>query len=86
MSHGTTEPADWQNLITIRPGPVLHVWRSGAEFCAVPLTTRAALNLIGQLTAAMQVTTLPNEGIPFADHAARRAQAVAQHSQALETE
>lgn len=56
MSHGETHPTDWQNIVTIRPGPVMHVWRSGAEFCAVPLTHRAALNLIGQLTAAMQMS------------------------------
>jgi hypothetical protein len=38
---------------------VLHVWRNGAEFCAVPLTHRAALNIIGSLTAAMQMTEAP---------------------------
>ena len=76
MSHGEITKADWQNIVTIRPGPVLHVWRSGSEFCAVPLTPRAALNIIGQLTAALQVaepmTALPNESLPFEDHLARR--------------
>ncbi len=57
--HGTVNPSDWQNLVTIRPGPVLHVWRNGSEFCAVPLTHRAALNIIGSLTAAMQVSDAP---------------------------
>jgi hypothetical protein len=71
MSHGEVTKTDWQNLVTVRPGPVLHVWRSGAEFCAVPLTYRAALNLIGGLTAAMQMA-LPNEGLPFDEHLARR--------------
>lgn len=55
MTHGPVTPTDWQNLITVRPGPVLHVWRGGAEFCNVPLTHNAALSLIGQLTAAMQM-------------------------------
>ena len=59
MSHGEVTKEDWKNIITIRPGPVLHVWRSGSEFCAVPLTHRAALNIIGSLTAAMQVSDAP---------------------------
>jgi hypothetical protein len=59
MSYGEVAKTDWQNLVTIRPGPVLHVWRSGSEFCVVPLTHRAALNLIGSLTAAMQVSDAP---------------------------
>lgn len=71
MAYGHLEPADWQNIVTIRPGPVLHVWRSGSEFCNVPLTHRAALTLIGSLTAAMQVS-LPMGNLPFADHKARR--------------
>jgi hypothetical protein len=56
MSYGEIAKTDWQNLVTIRPGPCLHVWRSGAEFCVVPLTHRAALNIIGALTAAMQAS------------------------------
>lgn len=56
MSHGEIAKTDWQNIITIRPGPVLHVWRNGAEFAAVPLTTRKALDLIGALTAALQMS------------------------------
>lgn len=59
MSHGEVTKEDWQNIVTIRPGPVLHVWRNGSEFCAVPLTHRAALNIIGSLTAAMQVSDAP---------------------------
>ena len=77
MSYGEQAKTDWQNIVTIRPGPVLHVWKSGAEYVAVPLTHRAALNLIGSLTAAMQVsdamqTATPNEGLAFNDHLARR--------------
>lgn len=59
MSHGELQREDWQNLVTVRPGPVLHVWRSGSEFCAVPLTKMATLNLIGQLVAAVQVAEQP---------------------------
>jgi hypothetical protein len=58
MTHGHIPATEWQNLITVRPGPVLHVWRSGAEFCTVPLTPRAALNLIGHITAALQVSDI----------------------------
>ena len=74
MTHGEITKADWQNIITVRPGPVLHVWRNGAEFCAVPLDHNAALALIGSLTAAMQVAerTLPNEGLSFSEHMAIR--------------
>ncbi len=36
-------------LITIRPGPVLHVWRDGQEVIAVPLTFNAALCLLRDL-------------------------------------
>ena len=59
MSYGEVAKTDWQNIITIRPGPVIHVWRSGSEFCNVPLSHRAALNIIGALTAAMQVSDAP---------------------------
>ena len=72
MTHGTLTPTDWRNIVTVRPGPVLHVWRSGAEFCAVPLTHRAALTLIGSLTAAMQMTAPLNEGLTFEAHKAIR--------------
>lgn len=36
-------------LVTVRPGPVLHVWRDGAEAAAVPLSGSAALALIEAL-------------------------------------
>ena len=72
MTHGNPQPKDWQNLVTIRPGPVLHVWRSGSEFCQVPLTIHAALTLIGQLTAAMQVAHHGNDNLPFETHKAIR--------------
>ncbi|MDB6151503.1 MAG: hypothetical protein JWQ44_2951 [Chthoniobacter sp.] len=72
MTHGTLERTDWQNLVTVRPGPVLHVWRNGTEFCNVPLSFTGALSLIGQLTTAMQMAginnALPREGLPASEH------------------
>ena len=67
MTHGETTKSDWQNIITIRPGPILHVWRNGAEFCAVPLDHNAALTLIGSLTAAMQVARSASNAIRQSD-------------------
>ena len=40
-------------LITIRPGPVLHVWHCGKEAAAVPLTPSATLTLCRDLLAAL---------------------------------
>ncbi len=34
-------------LITIRPGPVLHLWRDGKEIAAVTLTNRDAKSMTG---------------------------------------
>ena len=67
MSYGEISKTDWQNIITVRPGPVLHVWRNGGEFCAVPLDHNAALTLIGSLTAAMQVARPTIDAIRQAD-------------------
>jgi hypothetical protein len=36
-------------LVTIRPGPVLHLWQDGQEVAAVPLDTPAALELAAAL-------------------------------------
>lgn len=41
-------------LITIRPGPVLHVWRDGKEVAAVPMDRRAALGLIHDIAGALR--------------------------------
>jgi hypothetical protein len=41
-------------LVTIRPGPVLHVWRDGQEVIAVPLSFSAALCLLRDLAAALR--------------------------------
>ena len=40
-------------LITIRPGPVLHVWQDGKEVAAVALSDSAALSIIRDLAAAI---------------------------------
>lgn len=40
-------------LITIRPGPVLHVFRDGVEVVSVPLTFAAALCLLRDLADAL---------------------------------
>jgi hypothetical protein len=40
-------------LVTIRPGPVLHIWRDGAELAAVPLSPNAALTLARDILAAL---------------------------------
>lgn len=40
-------------LITIRPGPVLHVWQGSKEIAAVPLTPSATLTLCRDLLAAL---------------------------------
>jgi hypothetical protein len=41
-------------LLTIRPGPVLHVWLDGKEIAAVPLDHGAALTLLRDLAGAMR--------------------------------
>ena len=40
-------------LVTIRPGPVLHVWRDGREVAQVPLTIPPALTLLADLARAV---------------------------------
>jgi hypothetical protein len=39
-------------LVTVRPGPVLHVWRDGIELAAVPLDVPTALRLAAWLLSA----------------------------------
>ncbi len=41
-------------LVTIRPGPVLHVWRDGQEVAQVALSMRAALTLLADLAQAIR--------------------------------
>jgi hypothetical protein len=41
-------------IITIRPGPVLHVWRDGQEVVQVALSFRAALTLLADLATALR--------------------------------
>ena len=40
-------------LVTIRPGPVLHVWQGGQERATVPLTPSAALTIATDLLRAV---------------------------------
>jgi len=40
-------------LITIRPGPVLHVWQHGREVAAVPLSLTTGLALMRALAGAL---------------------------------
>ena len=41
-------------LVTIRPGPVLHMWRDGQEVAQVALSTGAALTLLADLATAIR--------------------------------
>lgn len=40
-----------RQAVTIRPGPVLHVWQDGQEVAALPLSRSAALWLASALLA-----------------------------------
>jgi hypothetical protein len=48
-------------LITIRPGPTVHVFRDGQEVIAVPLTNMAALSLIRDVALAIKLEKATNE-------------------------
>jgi len=39
-------------LVTVRPGPVLHIWRDGQELARLPLDLHGALSLAADLLAA----------------------------------
>jgi hypothetical protein len=41
-------------LATVRPGPVLHIWRDGQEAACLPLDTDAALTLAEALLRAVR--------------------------------
>ncbi|WP_296762643.1 hypothetical protein [Sediminimonas sp.] len=41
-------------LVTIRPGPVLHVWRDGVEVARVPLTISQALGVMQDIIAEIR--------------------------------
>ena len=41
-------------LVTIRPGPVLHIWRNGQEVAAVALDHHAALTLLADLARSLR--------------------------------
>ncbi len=50
------------NIITVRPGPVLHIWRGGEEVAAVPLSPSAALSIASDLLAAIVAQAGAPEG------------------------
>ena len=41
-------------LVTVRPGPVLHIWKDGQEVAQVTLSARAALTLLADLATALR--------------------------------
>lgn len=41
-------------IVTVRPGPVLHVWQNGRQVAAVALTAAATVTLCRDLMAAME--------------------------------
>ena len=41
-------------LVTIRRGPVLHMWRDGQEVAQMALSTGAALTLLADLATAIR--------------------------------
>ncbi len=41
-------------LITIRPGPVVHIWKDGQEVAAVVLDRHAAQTLLRDLAGALR--------------------------------
>jgi len=49
MAHQLGGAAMVKCIITIRPGPVLHVWRDGSQVAAIPMTPRAALTIAQDL-------------------------------------
>jgi hypothetical protein len=38
-----------KDVVTVRPGPVLHVWRDGKEVAVIDLTPNAAIYLASQI-------------------------------------
>jgi len=41
------------DLVTIRPGPVLHLWCDGIEIACLPLSPPAAMSLVADLAQAI---------------------------------
>lgn len=41
-------------MVTVRPGPVLHIWRDGQEVARVPLTNPAAIGLAEAILASVR--------------------------------
>lgn len=49
-------------LLTIRPGPVVHVWRDGAEVAADQLSPSTAITLARDLLAALPNNPVSRKG------------------------
>lgn len=45
-------------LVTLRPGPVLHVWQDGQQVAAITLAPSAALCLAADLLRVVQALNL----------------------------
>jgi hypothetical protein len=50
-----------RTLVTVRPGPVLHLWQDGREVARVALDTPAALALIAALAAEVRASLARGE-------------------------
>lgn len=76
MSYGPPDNKPMPPLVTIRPGPVLHVWANGAEFIQVPLTWQSALSLAADLILQARImpgpNNLPRENLSLEAHMADR--------------
>jgi len=48
-------------IITLRPGPVIHVWKDGAQIAEVPLSPDAALELAEDLVRGARVAMAAHE-------------------------
>lgn len=59
-------------LVTVRPGPVLHVWRDGQEVARLPLEAHAALmTLTADLLRAVREALAEGGDAPQASCAGR---------------
>ena len=56
LTTGMLEGRCGMMLVTIRPGPVLHVWQGGEQVAAVPLSSSAALRLASDLLRALSIS------------------------------
>lgn len=48
-------------LVTVRPGPILHVWQNGQAVVTIPLTVQSALVLAADLLRAVSNVRMENK-------------------------